>query len=148
MSYTADQDLLSVMGTRTLVELSAEDPLADEPDWAVVAQARGFADAQVDARLRQRYVLPLGQAPRELQDWALALARLWLYQRRPDGGDLPKAVTDAARDALAALDAIRDGKMTLDVPATPAGGADLRAGAGAQAQSPEPTFSAETLGGY
>lgn len=122
MSYTADADLGSIMGSRTLVELSCDDPLAGEPDWAVVAEARTYADAQIDARLRQRYRLPLPTVPRELRDWALALARLWLYQRRPDGGELPAAVTGAAKEALAALDAVRDGKLSLALPPLAAGG--------------------------
>lgn len=116
MSYTADSDLLSLIAERVLIQLSADDPLAAAPDWAVVAEARAYADGQIDARLRQRYSLPLASVPRELKDWALALARLWLYQRRPDGQDLPPAVTQAAQDALQALNAVRDGKMGLDTP--------------------------------
>jgi phage gp36-like protein len=113
MSYTADADLLTLMSQRTLTQLTSDDPLATEPDWAVVGEARAYADAQVDARLRQRYALPLTQAPRELRDWALALARRWLYERRLDGAPLPEIVRDAALEALRALDAIRDGKLSL-----------------------------------
>ncbi len=112
MSYTTNEELLALMAGRVLIELSADDPAADSPDWEVVARARAYADGQIDARLRQRYVLPLAAPPQELRDWGLCLARYWLYQRRPDG-DLPAAVKAAADQALAALDAIRDGKMGL-----------------------------------
>mgnify|MGYP000866597672 FL=1 len=121
MSYTADSDVLSLIAERVIIQLSADDPLAGVPDWAVVAEARAYADAQVDARLRQRYALPLASVPRELKDWALALARRWLYERRPDQ-DIPAAVLDAAKEALASLDAIRDGKLSLDIPDDGTGG--------------------------
>lgn len=114
MSYTANADLVSIISARILTQLTSDDPLATEPDWAVVLEARAYADAQIDARLRQRYSLPLTSVPRELRDWALALARRWLYERRLDGGpSLPETVRDAAREALQALDAIRDGKLSL-----------------------------------
>lgn len=121
MSYTADSDLLTIIAERTLAQLSADDPQAQMPDWLVVAEARAYADGQIDARLRQRYPLPLAAVPRELKDWALALAREWLYARRPDGPDLPAAVRTAAKEALAALDAVRDGKMSLAIPVGDAG---------------------------
>ena len=105
-----------VVGRYLLAHLSAL------PDWDVVAEARTYADAQVDARLRQRYALPLASVPREIKDWALALARRWLYERRPDGNDLPDAVQSAAKEAFAALDAVRDGKMSLDIPDDGTGG--------------------------
>ena len=114
MSYTTDDDLLTVISERSLIQLSADDPMAGVPDWAVVAEARAYADAQVDARIRQRYALPLASVPRELRDWALALARRWLYERRPDQ-DIPPAVIDAAKEAMASLDAVRDGKMSLSI---------------------------------
>lgn len=115
MSYTADADLLILMSPLTLTQLTSDDPLATEPDWAVVGAARAYADAQVDARLRQRYALPLSQIPPELRDWALTLVRRWLYERRLDGGPLPEIVRDAAQEALRALDAIRDGKLSLAI---------------------------------
>ena len=119
MSYTADDDLLTILPERTLIQLSADDPAARVPDWTVVAEARSYADAQVDARLRQRYSLPLASVPRELRDWALALARRWLYERRPDQ-DIPAPVIDSAKEALFSLDSVRDGKMSLDSAASDA----------------------------
>ena len=113
MSYTADDDLLTILPERTLIQLSADDPMAGVPDWTVVAEARAYADGQIDARLRQRYSLPLASVPRELRDWALALARRWLYERRPDQ-DIPAPVVDSAKEALFALDSVRDGKMSLN----------------------------------
>ncbi len=148
MSYTTDADLLRLIAERTLIQLSADDPQAGAPDWAVVAEARAYADAQVDARLRQRYPLPLASVPRELTDWSLALARHWLYSRRPEGQDLPPAVVDAYRDALKALDAVRDGKMSLAI-AAPAGGETPAPEAGRVIVSaPDRLFTADKLSAY
>ncbi|MBP6807026.1 MAG: DUF1320 domain-containing protein [Chromatiaceae bacterium] len=148
MSYTADADLFSLIAERTLIQLSADDPQAAAPDWAVVAEARAYADAQVNARLRQRYALPLASVPRELKDWSLALSRHWLYSRRPDGQDLPPAVVDAYRDALKALDAVRDGKMSLAVEAPGGGETPAPEGARLQVVAPDRLFTADLLGRY
>lgn len=147
MSYTQDSDLLSLIAERILIQLSADDPMAAAPDWQVVAEARAYADAQIDARLRQRYALPLSSVPRELKDWALALARYWLYSRRPDGQELPPAVTQAAQEALKALDAVRDGKMSLAV-ASPGGEAPVSEGARLQVSGPARLFTADKLASY
>ena len=148
MSYTQDSDLLAIIAERILIQLSADDPYAAAPDWQVVAESRAYADAQVDARLRQRYPLPLASVPRELTDWSLALARHWLYSRRPEGQDLPPAVVDAYRDALKALDAVRDGKMSLAV--EPPGGDEVPIPDGARLQvvAPDRLFTADWLSSY
>lgn len=148
MSYTTDLDLVSLMPERTLLQLSADDPLADGPDWNVIAEARAYADGQLDARLRQRYSLPLASVPRELRDWALALARRWLYERRPDGPELPDAVRDAAKEALAALDAVRDGKMSLAIAAPGGGETPAPEGARLQVRAPQRAFTADLLSRY
>jgi len=148
VSYTTDDDLLTVISERSLIQLSADDPMAGVPDWAVVAEARAYADAQIDARIRQRYALPLASVPRELRDWALALARRWLYERRPDGSDLPDAVRDAAKEALSALDAVRDGKMSLAIASAP-GGETLAPEEGrVRVVAPDRLFTADLLSRY
>ncbi len=148
MSYATDADLLRLIAERTLIQLSADDPQAAAPDWAMVAEARAYADAQVDARLRQRYPLPLASVPRELTDWSLALARHWLYSRRPEGQDLPPAVVDAYRDALKALDAVRDGKMSLASAAPGGGETPASEGARLQVVAPDRLFTADKLSAY
>jgi len=148
MSYTTDADLFNLIAARILIQLSADDPMAAAPDWQVVAEARAYADAQIDARLRHRYPLPLASVPRELKDWALALARLWLYSRRPDGQELPPAVTQAAQEALKALDAVRDGKMSLAIASAP-GGETLAPEEGrVRVVAPDRLFTADLLSRY
>ena len=147
MSYTTDDDLATILSERTLIQLSADDPLAGVPNWDIVAESRAYADAQVDARIRQRYSLPLAETPRELRDWALALARRWLYERRPDQ-DVPPAVIDAAKEALASLDAVRDGKMSLAIASDPAGETLAPEGGRVVVSAPERLFTADLLSRY
>ena len=148
MSYTQDRELLAIIAERILIQLSADDPYAAAPDWQVVAESRAYADAQIDARLRQRYPLPLASVPREIKDWSLALSRHWLYSRRPEGQDLPPAVVDAYRDALKALDAVRDGRMSLAVAAPGGGETPAPEGARLQVVAPDRLFNADLLGRY
>ncbi len=147
MSYTTDADLFSLIAARTLTQLAADDPQAEAPEPLILAEARAYADAQIDARLRQRYALPLNSVPRELKDWALALARRWLYERRPDGPGLPAGVREAAQEALKALDAVRDGKMSLAV-ASVGGETPVSEGARLQVVAPERLFNADVLSRY
>ena len=147
MSYTTDADLFSLIAARTLTQLAADDPQAEAPEPLILAEARAYADAQIDARLRQRYALPLNSVPRELKDWALALARRWLYERRPDGPGLPAGVREAAQEALKALDAVRDGKMSLAV-ASVGGETPVSEGARLQVVAPERIFTADVLSRY
>jgi len=116
MSYADAAALARMMPERTLIELSNDNAPALVADATVIADALLYADALVDARLRQRYTLPLAEVPVEVTQWALALARHWLYARRPDGPDLPIAVTAAYKEALTSLDAVRDGKLSLGLP--------------------------------
>ena len=148
MSYTTDADLFSLIAARTLTQLAADDPQAEAPEPLILAEARAYADAQVDARLRQRYSLPLASVPRELRDWALALARRWLYERRPDGQDLPDAVQNAAKEALASLDAVRDGKMSLAIASATDGDTRDPEGGRVRVVAPERVFTADVLGRY
>jgi len=148
MSYTTDADLFNLIAARTLTQLAADDPQAEAPDPLILAEARAYADAQVDARLRQRYSLPLASVPREIKDWSLALARHWLYSRRPEGQELPPAVTQAAQEALKALDAVRDGKMSLAIASAP-GGETLAPEEGrVRVVAPDRLFTADLLSRY
>lgn len=147
MSYTTEQDLYTIIAERILIQLSSDDPLASEPDYDVLAEARAYADAQIDARLRQRYSLPLATVPRELKDWSLALSRQWLYSRRPDGQDLPTAVIQAAQEAIRALDAVRDGKISLDVQ-NQDGGTTASESARLYVIAPTRLFTVDKLAGY
>ncbi len=146
MSYTTEAEQYILCDERILIQLSADDVQATEPDYDILAESRAYADAQIDARLRQRYALPLASVPREIKDWSLALSRLWLYRRRPEGQELPPAVVSAAQEAMAALDAVRDGKLSLDLPAPNEG--TTAAGGRFQVTAPARLFTTDKLASY
>ena len=81
-----------------------------------VEEAVRQAEELVDAHLRGRYNLPLDPVPSVVKDMTVNLARHWLYARRPEGSELPDAVTRTYKSALQMLEAIRDAKLTIGVP--------------------------------
>ncbi len=117
MNYCTLADLQLAIPRHTLIALSSDDPAATEPEMAVVEEAVRQAEELVDAHLRGRYNLPLGgqnsPVPSLVKDMAVNLARHWLYARRPEGNELPDAVTRTYKNALQVLETIRDGKLTI-----------------------------------
>ncbi len=121
MHYCTLADLQLAVPMNTLVQLSNDvvtdySAAAPELDQAVIDEAVRQAEELVDAYLRGRYVLPLETVPTVVKDIAVNLARHWLYARRPEGADLPDAVTRTYKSSLSLLEAIRDGKITLGLP--------------------------------
>lgn len=121
MHYCTLADLQLAVPMNTLVQLSNDvvtdySAAAPELDQTVIDEAVRQAEELVDAYLRGRYVLPLETVPTVVKDIAVNLARHWLYARRPEGADLPDAVTRTYKSSLSLLEAIRDGKITLGLP--------------------------------
>jgi phage gp36-like protein len=86
----------------------------------VVGEAVRQAEELIDAYLRGRYNLPLGSSsdpvPSVIKDITVNLARYWLYTRRPEGADLPEAVTRTYKSSVHLLESIRGGKLTIGIP--------------------------------
>ena len=120
MRYCSLPDLQLAIPPQTLVWLSNDDESATAMNAAVVEEAVRQAEELVDAHLRGRYNLPLGGAdapvPSVVKDMTVNLARHWLYARRPEGSELPDAVTRTYKSALQMLETIRDGKLTIGAP--------------------------------
>ncbi|AVG15383.1 hypothetical protein CFN79_05625 [Chromobacterium vaccinii] len=120
MRYCTLADLQLAIPQATLVQLTNDAPadysVAPEPNLAVVEEAVLQAEELVDAHLRGRYVLPLVTVPSVIKDSTVNLARHWLYARRPEGNELPDAVTRTYKAALQILESIRDGKLHIGVP--------------------------------
>ena len=120
MRYCSLPDLQLAIPPQTLVWLSNDDESATAMNAAVVEEAVRQAEELVDAHLRGRYNLPLGGAdapvPSVIKDMTVNLARHWLYARRPEGSELPDAVTRTYKSSLQMLEAIRDGKLTIGAP--------------------------------
>ena len=115
MRYCSLPDLQLAIPPQTLVWLSNDDESATAMNAAVVEEAVRQAEELVDAHLRGRYILPLGGADAPVPS-VVNLARHWLYARRPEGSELPDAVTRTYKSALQMLEAIRDAKLTIGVP--------------------------------
>ena len=120
MRYCSLADLQLAIPAQTLIWLSDDDESATAMNQAVVEEAVRQAEELVDAHLRGRYILPLGGAdapvPSVVKDMTVNLARHWLYARRPEGSELPDAVTRTYKSSLQMLEAIRDGKLTIGAP--------------------------------
>ena len=91
MRYCTRADIGSAIPEITLIQLSNDDPAAEQPNENVIGNGVRQAEELVEGYLRGRYNLPLDPMPTVLRDAVVYLARHWLYQRRPDGV-LPDAV--------------------------------------------------------
>jgi phage gp36-like protein len=113
MRYCTLADLRLSIPEQTLIWLSNDDPQATTLHQDVITEAIRQAEEMADAHLRGRYSLPLEPVPTVVKDVTVNLARHWLYARRPEGNELPDAVTRTYKSAVHLLEAIRDGKLTL-----------------------------------
>lgn len=114
--YCTLADLQLAVPAQTLVWLSDDDPAATGIHMPVVEEAIRQAVELVDGYLRGRYLLPLNPVPSIIKDIAVNLARHWLYARRPEGNELPEAVTRTYKASLQTLEHIRDNKITIGLP--------------------------------
>ena len=115
MRYCTRADIGSAIPEITLIQLSNDDPAAEQPNENVIGDGVRQAEELVEGYLRGRYNLPLDPVPTVLRDAVVYMARHWLYQRRPEGV-LPDAVKDSRKDTIKLLESIRDGVVTLGMP--------------------------------
>lgn len=109
--YVTPQDLIDEFGTDEIVELTdRREPRTYEVDTAVAQRACDRADAEINAHLAGRYVLPLATVPTLLQYAARDLARFYLYTGEPH--TVVKTRYEAARTMLRD---IQSGRMSLGV---------------------------------
>ena len=144
MRYCSLADLQLAIPAQTLIWLSSDDESAAAINTAVVEEAVRQAEELVDAHLRGRYVLPLDPVPTVVKDMTVNLARHWLYARRPEGSELPDAVTRTYKNALQMLETIRDGKLTIGAPT---GEAQSEPGE-MKVRANRRAFDSDTLGKY
>jgi len=116
MRYCTLDDIQLAIPETTLIALSNDDPRATSADLAVIERAVKASEEMIDANLRGRYLLPLSMVPTVINEAAVTLVRHWLYCRRPEGPELPKAVISTFTSAMNTLAAIRDGKLTIGLP--------------------------------
>ncbi len=80
MAYCTIDDIMKMIPPVELAELTAES--GDLPDEAVVMEAIGKAEAEIDSYLQVRYALPLSSVPAVLKSLGVDLAIYHLYARR------------------------------------------------------------------
>ena len=115
MRYCTRADIGNAIPEITLIQLSNDDPAAEQPNENVIGDGVRQAEELVDGYLRGRYNLPLDPVPTVLRDAVVYLARHWLYQRRPEGA-MPDPVKDSRKETIKLLESIRDGVVTLGMP--------------------------------
>ncbi len=145
MTYCTVADLQRAIPDQTMIWLSNDDPAAVEVNAVIVGDAIAYATREINRKISGRYVLPLQEATDGLVDIAVAIARHYLYARRPEGQELPEAVTRTYSNALKTLTDIRDGKENLDIAATSAvntGASPMRTNTRTR------LFGGDTLGQY
>ena len=80
MAYCTASDLLTLIPQKELAELTADT--GDTPDSQVVSEAINLADAEIDAYLGSRYVLPLTPVPDQVKGLSMDMTLYHLYSRR------------------------------------------------------------------
>ena len=116
--YITLADLTGYIPEVTLIQLSNDDTRATTVNVTNVETTIKSACELVDGYLHGRYELPLTSVPTMVETFCLDIARYYLYQRRPNGKDLPKAVTDAYSNSIKLLKEIQNGSLHLGIQAT------------------------------
>ena len=80
MAYCTENDLLTLIPQKELAELTTDT--GDTPDSQVVSEAINLADAEIDAYLGSRYVLPLTPVPDQVKGLSMDMTLYHLYSRR------------------------------------------------------------------
>ena len=116
--YITQADLTGYIPEVTLIQLSNDDTRATTINVANVDAAIKSACELVDGYLHGRYELPLEPVPTMVRNFCLDIARYYLYQRRPNGKDLPKVITDAYSNTIKLLKEVQNGCLHLGIQAT------------------------------
>lgn len=124
MAYCTVNDLLKFVDEKTLIELSDLEN-SGSIDASVVDEAIETADAQIDGYIANRVTaVPLNPVPVLISKVSCKMALHDLYSNRMSF--MPETVSGWYKECLRVLEAIRNGKMQLLVPAAAAGNSEYR----------------------
>lgn len=140
MSYT-DQDTILKTGIPEyrLNELITD---ASSPDTDILTECIAWADAIIDDKLRKRYTLPFVTTPKAITDISTDFT---LYRLHFRNDAVSEQHQKAYEMAMARLNAIRDGKDSLDLDESQTEPASMPMPAKAFAPV---VFSADVMKGY
>lgn len=113
--YISIDELTALVPAHVIQQLSDDDCTGDINNQ-LVKDVITDACELVDGYLRGRYTLPFATTPTLVKRCAKQLARYMLYERRPEGFELPDAVTMGYKNAIKLLEKIRDGLVSIGVP--------------------------------
>lgn len=115
MAYATQADILEQLPEADLIGLT-DDLNLGEIDQGVVERAIADAGALIDSYIHGRYPGPLSPVPPVLRRLTVDLATYDLFSRRSIIG-CPEIRKDRHKAALALLDRLADGRVTLGVEA-------------------------------
>lgn len=115
--YSTYADLIKAHDEQYLIQLS-DDNNDGIADTAIIDEAIAKADAEINARISNRYAVPMNPIPALATQLSITLAISNLYSHR--GMDKPDTVKDDAAAAIKLLDRIGDGRATWGEATEPA----------------------------
>jgi len=105
--YSSYADLIKQHDEQYLIQLS-DDNNDGVADTAIIDEAIAKADAEINARISNRYAVPMNPVPVLAKSLSATLAIGNLYSHR--GMDKPQTVTEDVAAAISLLNRIGDGK--------------------------------------
>lgn len=137
--YATQANLEARFGNEVLAQLT-DRVNGTAIDVLVVTRAIADAEAEIDAYLAGRYVLPLASVPTLLERLACDLAYYYLC-----GDRVTEQVRARYEDVQRTLKAIATGQVTLGVAGVAAPTSDS---GGVASRAPDRVFGSDTLAGY
>lgn len=132
MAYSVEADIKEIISDEDLIQLTDDVAPVDTIDSALVSAAIDRADNKINGYLRgKQNPLPLSPVPPLIKDISVSLAVFQLYRRRPNV-EIPDPVERDLKMAVKDLEGIRDGKILIADPGSPAQTASFYKGSGAE----------------
>jgi phage gp36-like protein len=110
--YCSVDDLLTRIDKKVLINLSNDSFPADEINVQRVNETITIADDMINASLRNKYVLPLKNIPKIINQISADIVIYRLYSRRPQ--DVPKNYVQNFEYAIALLKDFQNGIKVLE----------------------------------
>lgn len=140
MAYSTQSDIEEVLPSNDLAQMT-DDTNGEVIDTPIVNAAIARADNQINSYLRgKQNTLPLSPVPPRVKDWSTGLAIFNLYQRRVNL-EMPDPIRLNHDDIISELKSVRDGKILIDDPDSPAETASFYKGSGSNTEDAGDLFT-------
>lgn len=118
MAYSTQTDLENRLSPATLAALT-DDTNGTTTSSAIVTALIARADALIDAKIAADYTTPITSPPTIINAISVDLACFYAMQRRYTEQAMPPDWTQTYKNAIAILDDVASGKLTLAGVPTP-----------------------------